>query len=726
MIKIKSLALAISIATATCFVPVMESNAANYELKKPVYVYVDGKLVDSALFTKSKDLAYMFEASVELSKGEHKIAFGDKTRSCDASYVINSADGKLKFGTTTPLSNCAGNKTFNMKILLPGTYKFSLSIFNEKQPSIKVLRATTEGVKVKRQVPVANCIQYKGGTVTVDVKGQWPNGTLLRDAYTGNTVKVTGGKVKVTPSPASEGLVLLEKADTVQKPKPFTWDNAVVYFLLTDRFYNGNKNNDHSFGRMNDGKDEIGTFHGGDFQGIIKKLDYLKELGINAIWINPMVEQAHGYINGGDESHSFPFYAYHGYWAADFTRIDPNYGTDEDLRQLVKECHKRGIRLLVDTVMNHPGYATLADLQDFGITSVTKNTGELPARWADYKPKGFANWQAYSQFIDYNSNGWLDWWGNKWVRAGFPHHQEPGVDDQNMGVAGLPDFMTESTAKVSLPKFLKNKKDTRAVELKDATVLDYLVSWHTYWVRNFGIDGFRCDTVKHIQAEGWKKLNESASKAFKEWKKEHPSEVIDNNDFFMVGEVWDHGLSKDDLYYNNGFDSLINFDYQRRAFDLAQCMADAEVTYNNYAKLINDPKNSNFNALSYISSHDTKTFWSDFQDFSLQKRAANALLMLPGQVQIYYGDESGREIMPDGGVSDQAWRSDMNWGDLSKPEYKDLYQHWSKLNKFRLVHPAVAAGTHTMISNKKSPYYAFVRQKGDDKVMVVFVGNAKK
>ena len=113
-------------------------------------------------------------------------------------------------------------------------------------------------------------------------------------------------------------------------------------------------------------------------------------------------------------------------------------------------------------------------------------------------------------------------------------------------------------------------------------------------------------------------------------------------------------------------------------------------------------------------------------DFSLQKRAANALLMLPGQVQIYYGDESGREIMPDGGVSDQAWRSDMNWGDLSKPEYKDLYQHWSKLNKFRLVHPAVAAGTHTMISNKKSPYYAFVRQKGDDKVMVVFVGNAKK
>ena len=129
MIKIKSLALAISIATATCFVPVMESNAANYELKKPVYVYVDGKLVDSALFTKSKDLAYMFEASVELSKGEHKIAFGDKTRSCDASYVINSADGKLKFGTTTPLSNCAGNKTFNILKTGHNYYITVLSIY---------------------------------------------------------------------------------------------------------------------------------------------------------------------------------------------------------------------------------------------------------------------------------------------------------------------------------------------------------------------------------------------------------------------------------------------------------------------------------------------------------------------------------------------------------------------------------------------------------------------
>ncbi len=711
-----SLALAVSAALTTSAFA-----GTTYDFKDPIYVYVDGKLIQSGEFHKNSSLGYMFDATVPLTKGEHKILIADKKKSCANSFVAD-VDGKLLFGKTTKAKTCAQNKSFKMNILLPGSYTFSLSMFNPQSPTIKAIRATTGVVEVQRQVPKAKCITYKGGTVTVDVAGTWPNGTLLRDAYTGETVKVANGKVKVKPSPKSEGLVLLEPATPEsQKIKPFSWDNAVVYFLLTDRFYNGDKSNDYSYGRFKDGKDEIGTFHGGDFKGIIQKLDYLKKLGINAIWITPMVEQSHGYIGGGDQNHSFPFFAYHGYWAADFTRLDPNYGTDEDLKNLVKECHKRGIRLIVDTVMNHSGYATLADLQDLGLEDLAKNTDGLPDKWAEYKPKNMANWQAYSQFIDYNSKGWLDWWGNKWIRAGFPHHQAPGTDDQNMGVAGLPDFITEGKHPVDLPKFLKNKKDTRAKQLDNATVLDYLVSWHTYWVRNFGIDALRCDTVKHVQAQAWKKLNESASKALKEWKSEHPSEKLDDLPLFMVGEVWDHGLAHDDLYYKNGFDSLINFDYQRRSFDLAQCMADADATYTNYAKMIsNDP---NFNGLSYISSHDTKMFWGDFKNFDLQKRAANSFLMLPGQVQIYYGDESGRGLMPDGGYPDQALRSDMNWGDLNKPENKDLVEHWSKLNHFRLAHPAVAEGSHKKISKAKSPYYAFVREKGNDKVMIVFVGN---
>ena len=717
------LSAAASLLAVLATVGQVSQAATEYEFKNPVYVYVDGKMVSSAEFKKSGSMNYLFEATVSLDKGEHSIMLADQNKTCDGSFAPDVSEaGRLTFGNNFKMATCAKNKSVPLKILLPGNYTFTISMFNPKTPTVKVLRATGGEVTIKREVPKVKCLTYKGGVVNVDVADTWPEGTMLRDAYSGALAKVTKGKVRIVPDARSEGLVLLEPAtEESRTQKPFSWDNAIVYFLLTDRFNNGDKSNDNSFGRQKDGKDEIGTFHGGDFKGIIQKLDYLKQLGVNALWITPMVEQSHGYVGGGDENHSFPFYGYHGYWAADFTRLDPNFGTDEDLRNLVKECHKRGIRLVVDTVMNHAGYATLADLQDFGLESVTKNTSSLPDRWADYKPKNMANWQGYSQFINYNSTGWLDWWGNKWIRAGFPHHQSPGTDDQNMAVGGLPDFITESKEFVSLPKFLKNKKDTRAKDLPNATVLDYLVSWHTYWVRNFGIDGLRCDTAKHIQAEGWKNRRDSAGAALEAWKKENPSEKLDDSSLFMVGEVWDHGLTRNALYYDNGFDSLINFDYQKMSLQFAQCFADADSTYTNYAKRINsDPT---FNALSYISSHDTKLFWGDFKDFGLQKRAANGLLMLPGQVQIYYGDESGRGIMPDGGYPDQALRSDMNWDDLRKPEYRDLFQHWSKLNHFRLNHPAVAEGSHRQISNAKSPYYAFVREKGNDKVMVVFVGN---
>ena len=111
-----------------------------------------------------------------------------------------------------------------------------------------------------------------------------------------------------------------------------------------------------------DGKDEVGTFHGGDLKGVIEKLDYIKSLGTDAIWLSPIVEQIHGFVGGG-ESGSFPFYGYHGYWTRDFTKIDENFGVDEDLKTLVEEAHKRGIKILLDAVINHSGYATLADLQ---------------------------------------------------------------------------------------------------------------------------------------------------------------------------------------------------------------------------------------------------------------------------------------------------------------------------------------------------------------------------
>ncbi|MBP0603021.1 alpha-amylase [Aeromonas sanarellii] len=671
-----------------------------------VYLHVDGKPVAEALALDKGTVTLTHS----LDKGSHQIRISDAGNSCGTSFGPTEAK-PLPFGTAQPMDKCSKGASFNLRVMLAGDYEFT---FNPDTPSLKVLRATKKS-EFKRQPPTEPCIGWDGGPVTTSLKGVWPDGTRLRDAYSGQEGVVKGGKLTLTPSKESGGLLLLEPVKAA-KTEPFSWDQASVYFLLTDRFHNGDPTNDHSFGRQKDGQDEVATWHGGDFKGLTEKLDYIKQLGINAIWITPMVEQVHGFIGGGEQG-NFPFYAYHGYWALDFTRIDPNYGDEESLKTLVDEAHKRGMRIILDVVMNHAGYATLADLQDLGLTDLTQNTGKLPTRWNQWRPSGGLNWHGYNQFIDYQSSEWSKWWGPDWVRAGLPGYPQPGTDDVTGSVAGLPDFLTESTKPVGLPPLLAAKKDTRAKALPDATVSDYLIAWHTDWVRRFGIDGFRADTVKHLEPAVWAKLKQAGTDALKEWKAANPTKKLDDLPFYMVGEVWDHGVAKD-FWYQNGFDSLINFDYQREfALPQAQCMAGAEPTYAGYASRINqDPE---FNVLSYISSHDTKLFFGDYQDVALQRRVASSFMMLPGGIQIYYGDESGRGLAKDGGVFDQSVRSDMNWQELGSGEKAELVKHWQRLGQFRAAHPAIAAGSHKKLSDAP---YGFVREKGEDKVVVVFAG----
>ena len=286
-----------------------------------------------------------------------------------------------------------------------------------------------------------------------------------------------------------------------------------------------------------------------------------------------------------------------------------------------------------------------------------------------------------------------------------------------MSLAYLPDFMTESKQAVGLPPLLKNKVDTRAEEIPGYTPRQYLIKWLSDWVREYGVDGFRVDTAKHVEMDAWKELKAASSEAFSEWKRNNPTKVLDDNNFWMTGEVWGHNVTKSS-YFSNGFDSVINFGFQKEAYKSLKhdCAAQIEPVFDRYASSINsDPE---FNMLSYLSSHDTKLFFDRYakQDVGQQQRIAANFLLAPGGIQLYYGDESARPLGPFGSDPAQGTRSDMNWDELQSGEKAALLRHWQKVGQFREKHNAVGAGQHQMLS--QSPY-VFSRTLGDDKVVVV-------
>ena len=451
---------------------------------------------------------------------------------------------------------------------------------------------------------------------------------------------------------------------------PFYWENASIYFLLTDRFNNADTSNDVNFNRSLETAPLRG-FKGGDIKGITEKIKsgYFGDLGINAIWFTPVVEQIHG---GTDEGTGFT-YGFHGYWAKDWTTLDPNFGTLNDLEELVKIAHENNIRIVMDAVINHTGPVTEQDPQ-----------------WPD-------NWVRTSPKCEYNS-----------YDTAVPCTL----------VENLPDILTESNETVDLPSELieKWKKEGRyEQEMKELDAFFertgypraprfYIIKWLSDFVRDYGIDGFRADTVRHIEEEVWSEFKRECDIAFANWKEQNASQVLDDNDFYMVGEVYDYdiissGKSFDfgDVkvnYYDHGFDSMINFEFKKSANE------GYEKIFSTYSDTLNNA-NKGFQVLNYLTSHD------DGSPFDKERNkpyeTATKLLLSPGTAQVYYGDESARILIVEGTQGDATLRSFMNWEDIkSDPKTKDILTHWQKLGVFRSNHPSIGAGQHKMIS--ETPY----------------------
>lgn len=242
--------------------------------------------------------------------------------------------------------------------------------------------------------------------------------------------------------PAVETEAAGSSSSTGLSDKAFSWDNATVYFVLTDRFLNADRSNDHSYGRglKQDGTSvegldtytNPGTWHGGDLKGLTQKVEdgYFNDLGVNAIWITAPYEQVHGYTSGNKrsnnantypdpESGGFPYYSYHGYWTLDYTQIDANMGTEADFKKFVDSCHERGIRVVMDVVMNHVGYTTMQDAVDYGFDGALK--GDWQSYYYGNATKLMGGDPESANYWDSDSQIWKDkWWGPGFVRATYP------------------------------------------------------------------------------------------------------------------------------------------------------------------------------------------------------------------------------------------------------------------------------------------------------------------
>jgi alpha-amylase len=484
-------------------------------------------------------------------------------------------------------------------------------------------------------------------------------------------------------------LISFQENKAIQKivkmeTKEFVWEGANIYFLLTDRFNNGDISNDINFDRTKE-TGKLRGFEGGDIKGITQKIKegYFTDLGINAIWMTPVVEQIHG---GTDEGTGLS-YAYHGYWTKDWTSIDSNFGTKEDLKELVAIAHNNGIRILLDAVINHTGPVTEKD----------------PV------------------------------WPSDWVRTG-PQCEYNNYENMVTCtlVKNLPDIRTESNAAVELPKHLVEKWKSEGRYEQEVKELDefftrtghpraprfYIMKWLTDYITEFGIDGYRVDTVKHTEQFVWQEFKVECDVAFADYKKNNPEKVLDKNDFYLVGEVYNYGIStgkafnfsnKQVNYFDKAFHSLINFEIKWNA----KQMAENDVFYK-YDSILNGQLKG-YGVLNYMTSHD------DGQPFDKERempyKTATMLLLTPGTSQVYYGDEAARDLTIEGTVGDATLRSFMNWDAInSNDDTKKILRHWQKLGQFRANHMSVGAGKHQLISDENGLVFSRIRK--EDKVVM--------
>ena len=414
----------------------------------------------------------------------------------------------------------------------------------------------------------------------------------------------------------------VEITDRVKKNEnDFDWDEAVVYFMMTDRFFDGNESNNTASGADTYGANP-GLYHGGDFAGVTAKLDYLQDLGVNTIWLTPIVKNIAGVTVTDEGSEDVPYNAaYHGYWASDFTKLNPTMGTTEEFKTMISEAHKRGMRIMVDIVVNHAGYGTESTFADM-LRDKSVSEGDIKS------------WQS-----------------------------------------GLPDFATE-------------KAEVRAK----------LVEWQTSWMKDYGVDYFRVDTVKHVDSTTWAALKNSTTEV--------------NSSFKMIGEYFGAGYASNGSTLGSGqMDADLDFDFN----DQATSFVSGNISsVEKFLSARNSALNNAYMTGQFLSSHDEDGFkaslmngkkYTEDEATSAALVAATLQLTAKGIPVIYYGEEVGLS-----GLNNYPYQTNRYDMDFSKATKDNVtYQHYKNLLSIRNAYTDVfARGSRTVVASSDEEGYDVV------------------
>jgi alpha-amylase len=458
-----------------------------------------------------------------------------------------------------------------------------------------------------------------------------------------------------TSTPTTEGAL------TPFPPGYPWWRDSVGYEIFVRSFYDSNG-------------DGIG-----DFNGITQKLDYLNDgdpstatdLGISTMWLMPI----------------FPSPSYHGYDVTDYYSVNPQYGTMDDFKRLILEAHKRGIKVVMDMVLNHT-----SDQHPWFKDAKSSTTSQ------------YRDWYIWSE----TDPGYKGPWGEEvWhaSRSGYYYGIfESGMPDLNYTNPEVTNQMEEVTR---------------------------------FWLEDVGVDGFRLDAAKHLIEK--KRVQENTT-ATHDWFQQYRGFYKKiNPNAITIGELFGNNLAVVDSYTNGDqFDLAFNFELASAFVQSAKSGSalPALGALNSTNKILESSQYSPF-----LTNHDQNRVISELEgNRNKAKVAASLLLTSPGMPFIYYGEEIGMEGMkPDENIRrPMQWNAEQNGGfststpwrqpdskfkfvnvDAENIDPTSLLSHYRNLIQLRNTHPALQSGDFNIIKSKNASIFSSLRSSGDDSILTL-------